>query len=133
VGRPRVSTARHRLTGAFRRHPERLRARGVEPQPTGPIGAPPDCLSRQEQAAWREIVLHSPPGVLGCSDRLALEITCRLVAELRRAGSLPAGQMAALVGLLGKLGMTPADRSRVGLLSPEKPKDGWDNLEPRVN
>lgn len=49
------------------------------------------------------------------SDRLALELAAQLMAQFRADPvEFPAAKMARLEAQLGKFGMTPADRAKVG-------------------
>ena len=115
---PRKPTNVLELKGAFRRNPKRKRARGNEPPPNGAIGRVPGHLSEEERNAWRQIVRDAPPGVLCKADRLAVESAARCLAILRETDSLR--WAAELRHWLVRLGMTPADRSRVS--APSKPK-----------
>jgi hypothetical protein len=54
-----------------------------------------------------------PDGVAGRCDRLIIELTCRLLIEMRTQGKFNAALAAQLRCCLAALGMTPADRSRV--------------------
>ena len=49
------------------------------------------------------------------SDRLSLELAANLLAQFRADPvEFPAARLVRLEALLGKFGMTPADRSKVG-------------------
>jgi hypothetical protein len=119
MARPRTPTKILELRGAFKAHPNR--ARPNEPTPMGPIGTfiqgPTDI-----GLIWNEIVSHTAPGVLTVSDRLALELVCRLMAEIRlKPDEIAVGKVVALSNLLGKFGMIPADRAK--LLVPDTDVD----------
>src|SRR5215218_7542410 len=124
--RHRLPTAIHEVKGTFIKHPERRRK--AEPRPNGPLGPPPRRLGDDQIEAWREIVECCPPGVLTKADRLVLELTARLLAEMWAAGKLDARLAARLEACLGKLGMTPADRSKVTAAQAEKQESPWDRL-----
>ena len=114
MSRPRKPTVVHELSGAFRKNPDRARARVNEPQPRAGIGPPPSHLGEDEQRAWDEIVGILPGGVAFNSDRLALEMTAVLLVRFRRDQSeMSAALFARLEGLLGRFGLTPADRSKI--------------------
>ena len=116
MGRPRKSTQVLESSGAFRTHPERRRA---DPETSGEIGDPPEHLTESEQDTWEEIVKLALPGVLTLHDRVALEIATRLLDEFRTdSRSFAAARLARLEALLGRFGMTPADRSRVSARLP---------------
>ena len=120
MGRNRTATAILELKGSFKKHPER--ARPDEPKPTGPLGDPPKFLSKSEKEAWLDLASIIAPGVLMNSDRWAVEIACRIMAKIRDpkggiGGKFGAsvGEVAQMNGLLSRMGMTPADRSKVGV------------------
>lgn len=110
----RVPTAILDLKGSFKEHPDR--ARHEEPEPEGDIGDPPDRLSESEREAWRTIASESLSGVLCRSDRTALELAARLLAEMWEKGrNFPRERWTELRHYLSSFGMTPADRSRVAV------------------
>lgn len=130
MARPRTPTNVLELRGAFKRHPERKR--DEEPKPSQAIGECPDRLDAGERAAWDEIVATCCPGVLTNADRLAVELAARLLAELWDTGrEFSVARMTRLHSILGSLGMTPSDRSKVHITQP-KPKSRYDSLgDPR--
>ena|ERR1039458_1903241 len=121
MGRPRKPTAVHELNGSFDKHPERKAERALEPKPEGPLGAPPSCFDpgdytgKRLLAIWNEIVLQCPPGVLSLSDRMHVELACRLMHRIRTS-TAKSGDYSRLDALLGKMGMNPADRSKVNIM-----------------
>lgn len=125
MARPRKPTALLELTGAFRKDPQRWR--GAAPQPTGPLGAPPDRLEPAEKKCWLELEALVPPGILFNSDRWHVEITACLLAKMRdpRGGlggkhGLRAGEVRLLNKCLTQMGMTPADRSRIAIIKEDE-------------
>lgn len=112
MARPRTPTNVLDARGAFRKHPERKRQ---EPDTSGPLGRPPAHVKGEVLKAWKEIVKSAPLEVLTGSDRLALELAANLLAQFRlNPVEFPAARLVRLEALLGKFGMTPADRSKVG-------------------
>jgi hypothetical protein len=63
-------------------------------------------------AIWHEIVDQAPSGVLTSSDRLHVEMTCRLIYKIR-VGTALAGDYSRVREFLGKMAMNPADRPKV--------------------
>lgn len=108
----RKPTIVHELSGAFRKNPDRGRARSNEPVPKAGIGPAPGHMADDERACWDEIVGIAPNGVLYDSDRLGVEITAKLLAKYRRDEHLPA-ELTALRASLSSLGLWPADRSKI--------------------
>ena len=125
MARPKKPTAILQLVGAYKKNPQRKPKN--EPKPTLGIG------KFEEGSAviadiWDEVVSQVVPGVLTISDRLALELVCRLLAEIRlRPEEISVGKVTALCNLLGRFGLTPADRSKVALPEQET-KDEWDGF-----
>lgn len=122
AGRPRTPTKVLKLRGAFKRHPEREQAREGEPEVSGPLGDPPDCLDEAHMARWIEIAGWCP--WLGDADRVLVEATCRLWVKMRNNDMKP-GDWSLLTTNLSKLGMTPTDRSRVKVPGKPAAKNGF--------
>jgi hypothetical protein len=118
--RPRKPTQLHVVQGTF--NSTRHKGRASEPPVGDPIGDPPDW-PEPDKLIWHEIVSAIPTGVVGKSDRLIVELTCRLVIKMR-AGEFTPALASQLRCCLAALGMTPADRSRVGahVMSAEEAK-----------
>lgn len=110
--RPRKPTTQLALNGTAQKNPARLAARADEPVVTQPLGEPATRLSDAERAAWRDISGLAP--WLTVADRVAVELAACLLAAFRIQGTaLPPPLFNRLETLLGRLGMTPADRSKV--------------------
>ncbi len=120
MARPKTPTAVLEMRGAFKAHPGRRRP--DEPKPTGELGEPPPHLDEAAANAWREIAEAAPAGVLTSADRLAVEIAATLMAQFRAGDLLPAG-VGHLRGILGRMGLTPADRAGLSIPQP-KPAGG---------
>jgi hypothetical protein len=124
MARPRDPAALQKLKGVDKKNPKRMRE---EPEPTGPLGEPPSHFTNEEKAVWYELGTLAPPRVLTNADRWLVELACSLMARKRKDGiggraGLNNGELAMLAQCLSKMGMTPSDRSKVGV-PPEKPKD----------
>lgn len=122
MARPRTPTNVLKLRGADKVHPERMKERADEPKPKSPLGSAPRHLNDAARKCWNEIKRLAPEGVFGNCDRWAVEIAAVLMAEFREMPlEMPAARLARLDALLGRFGMTPADRSKVTALpSPKK-------------
>lgn len=120
MSRPRTPTAILEQKGAFRKDPQRKEARKSEPRPTGELGDAPEHLSEAQKAIWAELSGICPPKVLTNADRWTVEIAVRLMAKVRD-DSITNGQLAQLIVCLSRMGMTPADRSKVGV--PQSPEE----------
>ena len=107
------------LKGATRKHPERYRKQ--PPVVEQPIGTAPPHLTDEAKACWFELESLAPTGVLRGADRVALETLSNLLAEYRKnPPEFAVGKYTHLIGMLARLGMTPADRQKLGT---EKPGD----------
>lgn len=85
-----------------------------EPEPARGIGPAGDVLTDYEKQIWDEVVGHMYAGVLGEADRIALEMMCRLIAEMRlNFEEMTAAKLTQLSALLGRFGMTPSDRTKI--------------------
>jgi len=115
--------------GAFKKNPKRAAERKHEPPPNGPIGPPPASLTPKQVECWVEIIANAPEGVLAKSDRVVVEIAARLLAHVRSKAKVSAALIALLGQSLQRLGMTPADRSRVAAPGAAPPKSAWDAID----
>jgi len=112
MGRLPASTMQLTLNGGLKHDPQRYAGRQAEPIPSGPIGNPPKDFSPALKSIWKELKSQSPPGVLTNSERLILEILCRLTLKLRQ-GTITTGETSQLIACIARLGLTPTDRVRV--------------------
>jgi len=90
-----------------------------EPNPTGPLGDPPEHLTEHQASCWRELAETCADRVLTYADRVAVEITACLLFEYRINPRFSVMKLQQLIGMLGKFGMTPSDRGKINL--PGKP------------
>lgn len=129
---PRVPTNILKLRGADKKNPGRMKKRGNEPNPKGPLGSPPRHLDDLQKNCWRELVKIVPEGVFANCDRWAVEIACVLMAEFRAAPQMMSGaRLSRLDSLLGRFGIVPADRSRVSVPK-QKEKNPFDVEPPKA-
>ena len=110
--RPRKSTATLEASGAFKHNPDRRRTVDTEPTSSEPIGDAPSCLTEAQKECWNEIVANAQNGVLTKADRVAVELTARLMAKMRD-GTATGTENNTLLALTSRFGATPADRNRV--------------------
>lgn len=129
MSRPRKPTAMLELNGAFKEHPARKAARANEPKPTEPLGSAPSYMTKEQKKLWKELAGMVVPGVLTKSDRISVELAVHLTEKLRNLSIKPQ-EVSILTTLLGKLGMTPSDRSKVSVVPQPKAavdtEEGWD-------
>jgi hypothetical protein len=124
-----------KLKGADKHNPQRYR--NIVPKSGWPLGEPPAEMSDEAQACWFEISAKAIPGVLTFSDTILLEMASDLLAEYRLVRAVPfedrpkgmrfhSTDKTILIGLLARFGMSPSDRTKLGI---EKPKDDGDDFE----
>lgn len=134
--RPRKPTALLEFTGAFRKDPQRRRARSSEPKLEKGLGEPPTWLDAVAVEEWWRVMPDlEKSGVAARVEATSLACYCQAVSRLRKAEeqiardgitvSTPQGvkkhpavniaeRAAALIRLFASdFGMTPASRSRV--------------------
>lgn len=112
MARPRTPTNVLDARGSFKKHPERKRQ---DAETAGPLTAAPAHLGGAVLHCWNEIASAAPRDVLSDSDRISLELAANLLAQFRDDPiEFPAAKLVRLEALLGKFGMTPADRAKVG-------------------
>lgn len=148
-GRPPKPTALKMLAGTLR--PSRTNFAEAKPPAAAPDIAPPDFLSAEAVAVWREVVpLLSAQGLLTKADVLALVALCSAAGDFRRAERATKRSMMrrtpngyrqpnewysvkkqareALFVALREFGMTPSSRTKVQAAAPTEPEDALDKL-----
>jgi hypothetical protein len=109
MGRPRTPTALLELRGGFKNRPSRRRARQYEPIVTTPLPEPAPSLPKPVKQAWLE--MRERGWWLTSADRYLVEIAATLSFE-----EIKSSDVSLLIGLLGKIGFSPKDRSGMTLL-----------------
>lgn len=101
------------LKGQTRVHPERY-AKHV-PKAAFALGQPPEYMSGEAKAVWFELETYALQGVLTCAERPLFEVVSNLLADFRRGpDEFPTARIGHLISALGRLGMSPADRQKLG-------------------
>lgn len=125
----RTPTAVLEARGAFQEHPSRRKEREGEPVVTAPLGDPPGHMGKAERECWLEIERTAPPGVLTGADRFLVEMLATLMVEFRaKRVAMPAAQLAKMMDAMGRIGMTPSDRSVIKVAPQKKPPSRLDQL-----
>lgn len=110
--KPRTPSAVLEARGTFAKNPSRQR----DDFESGSFDRdPPAYFKPHQREVWDEIVGVLPPSVLQATDRMAVELAARLIAQFRTQddSEVTSAQVAQIRTALAVLGMTPADRSRV--------------------
>jgi phage terminase small subunit len=111
------------LSGAYKTNPNRRN--DSEPKPKRGIGKATKHLDNDAMAEiWDEVVDQVCIGVLGDSDRVSLEILCRLIYDMRFDwAEFNGSKQSNLIRLLGQFGMSPVDRQKLHVGVEEKKKN----------
>lgn len=108
------------IKGQVRKNPQRYQEHATNDSPVGDV---PEHLIDAQQVVWHELVSMALPGVLTESDRIMLEIATVLLTIFRGHDAftekLTAAELNQLIGILGRLGMSPADRQKITLKGSE--------------
>jgi len=123
--RPKTPTELLRISGGLQRA---AKNRSIsEPIPVASIGSAPKEKPTSFDLVWDELVAMVPPRVLGCSDRVWLEMTCNLLIEYRtNPQEMVAAKMRLLQNCLVKLGLNPSDRANLATIPSEEKVDVTD-------
>jgi hypothetical protein len=121
MGRARKSTEELERRGAFDKDPQRRKSRANEPVCRDVIGPPPGDFTHKASPtsqgllqAWNDLLAAAKEVRLTSADRIVVEATARLLYQTRYRGlDAKTGVYAQLAANLSRLGLTPADRSRV--------------------
>lgn len=116
------------LKGADKKNPQRYRT--APPKSGLPLGSAPDHLTEAQRACWFELESYALAGVLTGADRAMMELASKLLAESRENWvDFSAARMGHLVGILARLGLSPADRQKLGTTGSEEsnPFDALDS------
>ena len=102
------------LKGADKVHPERYR--NETPKSERPIGDYPAVRSLDPADCWKDISDQCIPGVLTGADRIMLELAANLLSEYRTDPvKFPAAKYTHLTNCLARFGMSPSDRTKLGV------------------
>ncbi len=88
-----------------------------EPEIIEPLGSPPAGWQAGAKALWHEMVGCAPDGVLTKADRHQIEITVRLLAQIRAEPEVTAALVSQFRACLSEMGMTPSARTRLSVAS----------------
>ncbi len=117
MARHRQPEALAKLKGADKKNPQRYETQ--TPTSDLPLGNAPAHLSEAAKAVWFEIETYALKGVLTGSDRFVMEIASTLIAEYRsNPPEFKAAKYGHMVSCLARLGLTPADRQKLGTAKP---------------
>lgn len=102
-----------KLKGADKRNPQRYKTEA--PKTGKALGKVPGHLPEEVSKVWKELEKCALPGVLTSADRFIMEVASSLLSEFRaNRGEFVAAKYSHLIGCLARLGLTPADRQKLG-------------------
>ena len=125
MARPRKPTAHLELVGAFERNPNRTR--DEEPQSDEPVKMPHD-LSDAGRHAWEFLCECAVPGVLTKMDSSYLALASEALGAVWSNEKATIADMHKVGMMLGKMGMTPSDRSNV-VVAKKKQDNPFDEFD----
>jgi hypothetical protein len=112
LARPRLPTAVLELRGAFKRNPNRKKARENEPICTEPLPDPPRRLLKDVKAAWRE--MRDRGFWLSSPDQYLVLIAATYMAR-HRSDECASAETALLIKVLNMIGFSPAERRKLNV------------------
>ena len=132
MARHRTPTNVLKLAGTYRadRHGDRI----GEVEPTLGFPDAPEWMLPEAKAEWERLRGDTRYAeAIAKVDRAMLATYCQLwarfVAGATASAPVPVSHVAALVNLGAKLGLNPADRSKVKVPEPEKPGNAFSEFE----
>ncbi len=114
MARPRTATTILELRGGLKNRPQRAAKRANEPVPTGKL-SPPEWLDAATRAAWDEFLGYCHPGLLTAADAPYFLYVVKLWMRVRDNKAVDHKVGLRFEAAMAKLGMSPADRSRVSV------------------
>jgi len=111
MARPKKPTAHLELVGAFKKNPQR--ARDSEPVCDQLPVIPDKTLTEDGRRAWDFLIETAVPGVLTGMDSAYLTLAANALGRIWAHPESSISDMKQVGMMLGKLGMTPSDRSNV--------------------
>lgn len=113
-----------KANGTVKHDPKKYEGRDTENDK--PLGPPPDTLTPEQKAMWKEMEKNAIEGVLTSSDRLPMEMASVLMCKFRD-NDITGTELGKLINCLSLMGMTPVDRQKVQVKK-EKPSSGFSGL-----
>lgn len=130
MARTRTPTNVLKLRGADKVHPERMAERANEPEAVGDIGEPADNLNEHQKACWHDLVNRCHAGVLCAADAPFMEYAAKVWSQIRLAEEIDPKLGIRFETICARLGMTPADRSKVQVVKPKENENPFAKFKP---
>lgn len=124
MAKPRLPLAKAKLEGRDKKDPQRFKSRN-EPEPAGPLGDPPDWLTdtdtNKQRSAWLLFKKEIP--WLTEHDRILVQMAASIQGRFMAQQEVGVQAMNLLRQMLGQMGATPADRTKVTMPDAGEAKD----------
>jgi hypothetical protein len=130
MARPRKPTNVLELNGAFKHNPDRGAARESEPEAVGDVGEPAENLNAHQKACWHDLVNRCHAGVLCAADAPFMEYAAKVWSQIRLAEEIDPKLGIRFETICARLGMTPADRSKVQVVKPKENENPFAKFKP---
>jgi phage terminase small subunit len=95
--------------GSFKKNPKRRR---IDLEATGEVGNAPAYFLKNQRDIWKELKSILPKGLAKSPDKWMLELAVTYMDKFREDGLKPQ-ELAALLKILGNLGLSPRDRAQL--------------------
>lgn len=124
MARPRTPLAKAAVEASDKKNPQRFRGR-AEPKVNGPLGVPPawikDTPTNKAKTAWLTFQTELP--WLNSSHRVLVGMASNIQGRLMAEQDVGVQAMNLLRQMLGSMGATPADATKVSVPDDEDEKD----------
>ena len=124
MARPRTPKAKAAVTARDSHDKKRFEGRN-EPKVADPIGPPPDWIedteSSKARSAWELFAKEIP--WLNRSHRIFVAMACKYQGRIMAGEDIGIQAMNGLRQMLGQMGATPADSSKVAIPDGDEDKD----------
>lgn len=110
MARNRLPQSKAEVSGAAAKNAGRFEGRRTSKSTRG-IGAPYATMGEYECLAWDQVV--SEATWLNSSHRQMLRIACSVIARIEKGEEVGVSAMQMLSSILSKMGMSPADETKV--------------------
>lgn len=121
---PRTPLAKAAVEASDKKNPKRFKAR-IEPKSTGPLGPPPKWLADTEttkaRSAWLLFQREIP--WLTESHRMLVGMAANVQGRIMAGQEVGVQAMNLLRQMLGQMGATPSDASKITVPNDEDEKD----------
>ncbi|RWB65398.1 hypothetical protein [Mesorhizobium sp.] len=124
MARPRTPRAKAAVEASDKKNPQRFKGR-AEPKANGPLGAPPkwiaDTDTSKAKSAWQLFQKELP--WLNLSHRTLVGMAANIQGRIMAGQEVGVQAMNLLRQMLGQMGATPADATKITVADDEEDED----------